>query len=51
MSFLNFLSQKYNQLNFQDQKLFETEAMKENVVFKMLAEACQSVFLKKYHKL
>ena len=50
-SFLNFLSQKYNQLNFQDQKLYETEAIKENVVFKMLAEACQSVFFKKYHKL
>ena len=30
-------------MNFQDQKLFETEVIKEKVVFKMSAEAHQFV--------
>ena len=39
MSVLNFLSQKHAPVNFQDQRLFETEVIKEKVVFKMSAEA------------
>ena len=41
MSLLNFLSQKHTLGNFQDQRLFETEIVKEEVVFKMSAEAHQ----------
>ena len=38
MSFLNFLTQKHTPVTFQDQRLFETEVIKEKVVFKMSAE-------------
>ena len=41
MSFLNFVSQKPTLVNFQDQRLFETQFIKEKVVFKMSAEAQQ----------
>ena len=41
MSFLNFLSQKHTSMNFQDQRLFDTEFIKEKKVFKMSAEAHQ----------
>ena len=38
MSFLNFLSQKNTQVNFQEQSLFEIKVIKEKVVFKMLRQ-------------
>ena len=38
MSFLNFLSQKNTQVNFQEQGLFEIKVIKEKVVFKMLRQ-------------
>ena len=41
MSFLNFLSQKTYAGNCQDQRLFETEAIKDKMVYKMSAEAHQ----------
>ena len=50
MSVLKFLSQKHTPVNFQDQRLFETEVIKEKVVFKMSAEAHQFAIFKKYHK-
>ena len=37
-------------MNFQDQRLFETEVIKENVVLKMLSEAHQFAIFSKYHK-
>ena len=39
MSVLNFLTQKHPPVNFQDQRFFETEVIKEKVVFEMSAEA------------
>ena len=50
MSVLNFLSQKHTPVNFQDQRMFETEVIKEKVVFKMSAEAHQLAIFKKYNK-
>ena len=48
MSFLNFVSQKHTPVNFQDKRFFETEAIKEKVVFKMSSKAHQfAIFLKK----
>ena len=41
MLFLNSCVKKRTPMNFQDQRLFETEVIKENVVFKMLSEAHQ----------
>ena len=41
MSFLNFLSQKTYPREFQDQRLFETKFIKEEVIFKMSAKAHQ----------
>ena len=50
MSVLNILSQKHTPVNYQDQRLFETEVIKEKVVFKMSAEAHQFAIFKKHHK-
>ena len=41
MSCLTFLSQKHTPVNFQHQRLFETEVIKEKVVFKMSVKAHQ----------
>ena len=44
---MNFVGQKSYPVNFQNQRLFETEVEKEKVVFKMSAEAHQfSIYLK-----
>ena len=46
MSFLNFLSQKHTLVIFQDQRLFETEVIKEKIVPKSQPRHSNSAFLK-----
>ena len=41
---------KHAPVNFQDQRFFETDVIKEKVVFKLSAEAHQVVIFKKYHQ-
>ena len=48
MSFFNFLSQKTYPVNFQDQRLFQTEVIKEKVIFKMSALSSFYLFIFSY---